>query len=173
MTKTSTGDWKTPLGYYEKAIAELKRTREEFQTELQNFRELQVSQATLKAELQATKAELQDTKAELQATNERLENLVTEAKKTASSACSEAKVAQDTANTTRSEIRFLKDGIKNGAIVAQKALMLRGRDEKHWIRFKYIKQVKGNKYDTFLIGKNDDNTWHHVVRVEAADKVID
>ena len=76
-------------------------------------------------------------------------------------------------NTTCSEIRFVKDGIKNGTIVAQKALMLRGRDEKHWMRFKYVKQVKDNKYDTFFIWKSDDNTWHHVVRVEAADKVID
>ena len=46
MNKAS--DWKTPLGYYEKAIAELRRTREEVQTELQTLKqtvkELQSSQ---------------------------------------------------------------------------------------------------------------------------------
>ena len=98
MTKASAGDWKTPLGYHEKAITELKRAHEEFQTELQNFRELQASQESLRVEIQATKSELE-------AANERLENLVTETKKTADSACSEAKIAHDTHKTNRYEIK--------------------------------------------------------------------
>ncbi len=58
MTKAGAGDWKTPLGYYERAIEELRRTREEFQAELQSLRELQASHATMKAELQAAQIEL-------------------------------------------------------------------------------------------------------------------
>jgi cysteinyl-tRNA synthetase len=56
---TKAGDWKTPLGYCERAIAELRKAREEFQAELQNLRELQVSQETLKAELKDTKEQLE------------------------------------------------------------------------------------------------------------------
>lgn len=38
MTKAGAGDWKTPLGYYEKAILELTRTCETVHAELQNLR---------------------------------------------------------------------------------------------------------------------------------------
>lgn len=87
MTQAGANNWKTPLGYYERAIYELTKTREEFQAELQNLRELQAYDATVKAklqtiqteletiktQLQATQAELQATKAELQATKAELE----------------------------------------------------------------------------------------------------
>jgi hypothetical protein len=87
MTQVGADNWKTPLGYYERSIAELIKTREEFQAELQTVRELKSSHATLRAELQtiqteletiktqlqATQAELQATKAELQATKAELE----------------------------------------------------------------------------------------------------
>jgi hypothetical protein len=59
MTKASADNWKTPLGYYERAIAELRKAREEFQAESQALRELQASHATLKAQLQAAQTELQ------------------------------------------------------------------------------------------------------------------
>jgi hypothetical protein len=57
---TKAGDWKTPLGYYERALAELKKAREEFQAESQALKELQASHATLQKELQATQTELQN-----------------------------------------------------------------------------------------------------------------
>lgn len=58
-------DWKTPLGYYERAIAELRKAREEIQTDLQNLKATQAFQVevqTIKTELRALKAELQTTK---------------------------------------------------------------------------------------------------------------
>ena len=60
MAKAGADDWKTPLGYYERAIAELKKAREEIQAELQTVRELQSSHATLKADLKAAQTELQN-----------------------------------------------------------------------------------------------------------------
>ncbi len=70
MGKAGADDWKTPLGFYEKAIAELERTREEFQTELQILRELQASHVNLKAEFQT---EIQDLKSEIQNYQRQLE----------------------------------------------------------------------------------------------------
>jgi hypothetical protein len=83
MTKADADNWKTPLGYYERAIAELRKAREEFQAESQALRELQDSHATLKAEFQAAQTELQALKElhsshatlleEIQATKAKLE----------------------------------------------------------------------------------------------------
>jgi DNA repair ATPase RecN len=60
MTKAGANDWKTPLGSYERAITKLTKTREELQAELRALRELQDSQATLKAELHAAQTEALD-----------------------------------------------------------------------------------------------------------------
>lgn len=167
MSKAGANDWKTPLGYYERAIAELKKAREEFQTELQIVRALQSSHANLKAELETTKEELQRTKAELHDTNQRLEkleNIVSETQEIANSARSEAKAAQDTANTTHSEVESVKNGIKSGTIVAQRAIMLQGKDDQHWMRFRKLDSVN---HHCFQIWKSDD-TWHDDIRVKAA-----
>lgn len=189
---------KTPLGYYEKAIAETVKIREEFQAELQVLRELQAAHQMLKAELQVTQqgiqsletelqvtkvelqtsqkqiqileAALQATKAELQVTNEHLEEQLSQTGKIAVAADIEAKAAQNIANTACFKIEAVKSGIENGSIVAQKALMLRARDDNHWMRFKYVKEAKNVEYDTFLVWKGD-NTWQHTVRVGAADKL--
>jgi hypothetical protein len=75
MSKAGTNDWKTPLEYYERAIAELKKAREEFQAELQTVRELQSSHATLKAELQAAQVELESLK-ELQSSHATLQEVL-------------------------------------------------------------------------------------------------
>ena len=201
MTKTN--DWKTPLGYYERAIAELARTRQEVQTELQNLqqtlRDLQSSQVNLqleldttKAELQATQievqntqarlqalkleyqnsqAELQDTKVELKTTNHHLESLVERVHKKVDSAFSEAKIAQSLASKTSAEIEAVEARIKSGDTVAQKALMLKGEDDNHWMRFHYLKRDKYHR--TFSIWNSDKNSWHKAVRVNAADKIVD
>jgi hypothetical protein len=72
MVKAGSNDWKTPLGYYERAIAELKKAREEFKAELQTVRELQSSHATLKADLKAAQTELQNLR-ELQSSHDTLQ----------------------------------------------------------------------------------------------------
>lgn len=199
MTKASANDWKTPLGYYERAITETTRMRKEFQVELQTLKELQVSQANMKAEFHATQIELQTLKAELQATQadskvtikrlenllneaqkvadfahseakiaqdsvERLKTLLTEAQKSTDSAHSKAKTAQDTANTIHSEIKSVKSGIENGEIVAQKALMLRGKDDLHWMNFHMVDSVNHHWFQIW----RSDNTWHDNIRIKAA-----
>lgn len=85
MSKPDADDWKTPLGYYERAIAELRRAHGEIQAELQNLKQNQTSQVelqNLKAELQTTKEHLattqktsDDAHTELQALKEQLQNL--------------------------------------------------------------------------------------------------
>lgn len=173
-------DWKTPLGVYERAIAEVTKLREEFKAEIQAFRELHASNAKLKTELQSTQAELQSlkakfqasqieieatkvklqkTKAELQATNERLEILATESQKTAEIAVLEAKNAQNIANTAWSKIETVKTEIENGSIIAQKAAMLRGKDNQNWMRFYKIDSVYNH---CFQVWKSDDETWHRI-----------
>ncbi len=134
-------NYKTPLGYYEKAIEELKRTQVDLQIELENIKTLQADNASLKAELKSTQKELQNTK-------QRLEELE---------------------NNTEQKIQDVQNGIADGSIVAKKAIMLRARDDEHWMQFKYL---KNEKYDTFLV-RNGDGTWYHSVRVGAADKLRD
>ena len=185
MAKAGGGDWKTPLGYYESAIAELERTREQFQAELQILKELQASQKNLKAELQAAQTEIKAckteiktlkdelqaikaelvTKAELQATNERFENSVKQAEKIAEYAHKESKTSQDTVNAAFAEIKSVKAGIENGSIVAQKALMLQGKDDNHWMRFCKLDSIN---HHCFQVWKVDDNTWHNDIRVKVA-----
>ncbi|MFB2971480.1 hypothetical protein ACE1CD_21140 [Aerosakkonema sp. BLCC-F183] len=178
MSKAGNDHWKTPLGVYERAIAEVIKTREEFQTELRSLRDIQASYDNLKSELQAAKQEiqnlqsqfqacqkeLQETKAELEATklefqdaDKQHEIRITEAKETADIALSEAKAAN-------SKVESVKTEIENGTIVAQKALMLRGRNENYWMRFHSVDSVN---HDVFQIWKIDD-TWYDTIRVKAA-----
>ena len=112
MNKAGAGDWRTPLGYYEKAIEELRRTREEIQTELQNLKEPQTSEVelqNLKAELQSSQAELQYLKAELQTTKDRLATT----QQTAESAQARVATAENAANATQTELQALKAELQN------------------------------------------------------------
>ncbi|MEC4818580.1 MAG: hypothetical protein SAK29_35705 [Scytonema sp. PMC 1069.18] len=181
-------NWKTPLGYYEKAIADLKRTQEQLQTELATLREVKASYATLNAELQATKQELQSTRDELQETKKQLANIVTEAKEkvvqksdfeaikqeiqttkaemTETQQClgTALKTAQDKAQSAILTIESVKTGIENGSIVARKAIMLQGKDEQHWMKFFKLDSVN---HHCFQIWRND-NTWHDTICIKAA-----
>ncbi len=90
MTKADADNWKTPLGYYERAIAELTKAREAFQMELQTIREVQASQAALKEELQVTKEQLEATQ------------------KTANEFQSRVATAETAANDAQTELENLK-----------------------------------------------------------------
>ena len=179
MSKTGNDNWKTPLGVYERAIAEIRNIRQEFKEKLQVLKELKFTNENLKVELSATKAELQATKgeledtkaeleaikekfevttAELQASNDRLEKMVTESKKIANSAASESNNAKEKANRVADEIKTIKSEIENGSIVAQKALTLKGKDSQHWLKFH---KVDTYGYHCFQVW-NSDNTWHRV-----------
>lgn len=71
--KTGGDDWKTPLGVYERAIAELASTRQELQAELKNLKELESWKANLRSEIQSAKADLQAIKSEQQTFQANLE----------------------------------------------------------------------------------------------------
>ena len=53
-------NYKTPLGYYEKAIEELRSTQEELQRELEIIKDIQAENSSLKAELKTTKQRLEE-----------------------------------------------------------------------------------------------------------------
>ena len=101
MTKADAGDWKTPLGYYERAIAEIIKTREQFQAEFQNLKQMQASVVEipkLKTEFEHSQIEIQMLKAELQITKTLL------------------KTTESAANTAQVELQALKQNMKNEPI---------------------------------------------------------
>jgi len=179
MTKTGNSNWKTPLGYYERSIEELRRTREELQSELETLREIKADYTNIKAELEATKQELQETKAELQNTRRDVENLVSKAQVKAEQELQETKAelqktrrdvenlvtkAEAKADSAVLKIESVQAGIETGSIVAQKALMLQGKDDQHWMRFH---NLDGVNHHCFQVWRSD-NTWHDDIRVKAA-----
>jgi seryl-tRNA synthetase len=164
MNKTGSISWKTPLGYYEKAIEELRRTQEALQAEIENIRELKSDYANLKGELKATKQELEATQTELKVIKLELEATKADFKNTKQFTEDLLVKTQDKANSAISEVTNVKAGIENGSIVAQKALMLRGKDEENWIRFRQLDSVN---HHCLQVWQTDD-TWHDDIRVKAA-----
>ena len=86
------------------------------------------------------------------------------------SAYLEAKAAQNIASKAIIELEVVEKKLKNGSIIVQKALMLQGKDDKHWMKFQYLKK---GVYHTFSIWNSEKKTWHKVVRVNVADKIVD
>jgi hypothetical protein len=91
------------------------------------------------------------------------------AQDTANDAVNRANNAQDTANTARSEISSAVNGIQNGSIVAykatisQKALMLRARNNNHWL---VCNGIDSKNFDCFGLWTTD-NKWYNLIRVGA------
>lgn len=111
MTQSGADNWKTPLGYYERAIAELRKAREEFQTELKNLKETQTSLGELqklKAEIQSYQTELQSLRKELKKTNKCLETT----QKTANEFQKRVANAEKAANDSRTELQNLKTNLQ-------------------------------------------------------------
>jgi len=166
MNKNSDKDWKTPLGYYERAIEELRRKQEELQVELQNIKTIQDNYFNLKLELKTTQKELDTTKVELKATQKELDTTKVELKATQKELDTtkvQLKETQRKADSAISKIESVKSGIENGSIVAQKALMIRGKNEQYWIRFCSLDSVN---HHWLQVWKTDD-TWHDDIRVKA------
>lgn len=99
MTKAGASDWKTPLGYYEMSIEELRRTREELQEELANFKATYKSTIELNGSFQT---EIKTLKSALQITQERLVN-------------TEDRLAdaETAANTAQIELQAMKEIMTN------------------------------------------------------------
>ncbi len=90
------------------------------------------------------------------------------AQATANAAQTAANTAQGTANQAVSGVSSLQSGIQNGSVVAQRALMLRARDDNHWLRFNKVDK-SGN--DVFRLWRIDDQ-WFSTIRVQAADQLL-
>ena len=120
MTKMG-ADWKTPLGYYEKAIEELRRTREEIRTELQNLQETQTSQI----EIHNLKAEFQDLKAELQTTKDSLAITQQTAKSAQDSIAIIESAAQIELQALKAELQMNTQQTENNAQVSGGLLELK------------------------------------------------
>ena len=94
-------------------------------------------------------------------------NRANNAQNTANDAVNRANNAQGTADTARSEVSSAINGIQNGSIIAhkatiaQKALMLRARDNNHWLRCQGTDS--GNR-DCFGLWTTD-NIWHNLILV--------
>ncbi|MDJ0795799.1 MAG: hypothetical protein QNJ51_03005 [Calothrix sp. MO_167.B12] len=147
----TTSNKKTPLGYFEKAIAELRDTQQELQAELEELRKFKQNYVQLAEKLESTTQELQAVKAEL-------ENIKTNSQQT-------NKQIEEVEHQNQQNIDAVKTGIENGSIVAQKAVMLRGVDNEHWMGFCKLDAVN---HHCLRVWKSSDNTWHDDIRVKAS-----
>ncbi len=112
MTKPNTDDWKTPLGVYEKAIAELRRTREQIQTEIQTFRQMPIpinEFSELKAELKKSHLKIEALTADLEQTKTELVNT----QKIASAAQEQVANAEKQADYAQKELEKLTKVMNN------------------------------------------------------------
>lgn len=107
MTKAGASDWKTPLGYYERSIEELRRTREDLLEEFQNLKATHIQH--YESNLQSCQTEIKTLKSELQITQERL----TTTEKTATAAQARLADAETAANAAQTELQALKEIMTN------------------------------------------------------------
>ena len=165
MTKMG-ADWKTPLGYYEKAIEELRRTREEIRTELQNLQETQTSQIeiqNLKAEFQSSQKELQDLKAELQTTKDSLAITQQTAKSAQDSIAISESAAQIELQALKAELQMNTQQTENNAQVAGGLLDLNEQLSEFYSQLQHIQQQ--------ILFKDDFTTQVHQSLLELRSQV--
>lgn len=92
-----------------------------------------------------------------------LSTAVQKSQQTAEAAQSTANNAQNTANSGLSELSSLQSGIQDGSIIAAKAVMLRARNDDHWMRHKGVDK---ENQDCFGLWRTD-NTWFNLIQVAA------
>lgn len=109
MMKTGGDDWKTPLGVYERAIAELASTRQELQAELKQLMNLESWKANLTAEIETAKADLQAIKSEQENFQSHLEGT----KKELNSTQIELKNVKDELESSKSELTNINRKLEN------------------------------------------------------------
>lgn len=93
-------------------------------------------------------------------------NLANKAQQTANTALTKANTAEQLINT---KVDSLRSDIQNGSTVAKKALMLRARDNNHWLRFR---RVDPSNHDVFELWSMQDDQWFSTIRVQAADVLL-
>ncbi|MBD2772992.1 GUN4 domain-containing protein [Iningainema tapete] len=107
MNKAGANDWKTPLGYYEMSIEELRRTREELQEELANFKA--TYKPSIETSLYSFQTEIQTLKSELKITQERLATT----EKSVKEARDRLADAETAAHATQIELQAMKEIMTN------------------------------------------------------------
>lgn len=92
-----------------------------------------------------------------------LSTAVQKAQQTADAAQSAAINAQNTANSSLSGLSSLQSGIQDGSVIAAKAVMLRARNDNHWMRHK---GVDSQNQDCYGLWRTDDR-WFNLIQVAA------
>jgi hypothetical protein len=117
----------------------------------------------LEQELQEKTNDISRLNQEIEASRKALQNTSSELEK--------VKIRLDTtteiANTSRSEISLLRQGLEQGSIVVQKAIMLQARNSDHWMRFS---KTNNTNHDVFELWRTD-NQWLPNICVEAANRL--
>jgi hypothetical protein len=140
-----------------KSLADtIKKLTEKLEVLQRELQEKTTQLDSLNREVETTKNKLQETRRELESTRISL-----------TSTSNNAQNAQRTADIARSEVNSLRVGIESGSIIAQKALMLRARDDNHWMR---CRMVDVANHDVFELWRSDGQ-WFSTVRVESALKL--
>ncbi|WP_295400317.1 hypothetical protein [uncultured Thiocystis sp.] len=73
--------------------------------------------------------------------------------------------------TVKTELSTLKTGLANGTVavkMAERAKMLRARDDNHWMRFHGL----ALNYDTFQLWREPDNQWFKTIQVTTVENVM-
>lgn len=117
-------------------VSELEQSWAELEMKIMNPLE-----KALRAEIQALREELAKTSAELSLAIEQ---------------------ARSTANAAQGTVDSLRSDIQNGGIIAQRALMLRGRNDDHWMRFREITKTG---LDYFMMYRTTDGAWFDQIKV--------
>ena len=92
-----------------------------------------------------------------------LDLAVQKAQQTADAAQNAAIDAKSTANSSLSGLSSLQSGIQDGSIIAAKAVMLRARNDSHWMRHK---GVDTQNQDCYGLWRTDDK-WFNLIQVAA------
>lgn len=114
--------------------------------------------------LQQAQSEVRQQKLDLQEKLKELEKLksqITDLQNQLSSVSNTVNSVSSTANQAVSKVDSLQSGIQNGSVIAQKALMLKARDDNHWMRHK---GVDSQNFDSYGLWRNDDK-WFNLIKV--------
>jgi soluble cytochrome b562 len=148
---------------------DVKTLQEEFDNKV--TAKLDPVAGALRQEIQLLSEKLIKTQQELDKALKRIEKVegnVTTAQTTAQDGVNRANQAQNAANAAKATVVNLENNIRTGGIIAQKAEMLLGRDNRHWMRWHHVDPAN---HDVFMLWRVD-NTWHPTIRVTAADRLL-
>jgi hypothetical protein len=73
----------------------------------------------------------------------------------------------DQINSLISQVNSLQSGIQDGSIIAAKAVMLKARDNNHWMKHKGVDSENQDCYGLW----RGDNTWYNLIQVAATGEL--